>query len=288
MPPTQDQIDKAVETLGAIELKSFTAEPSTVLPLNDVTLRWEATKPSGPAATHVVFTLQGLKVANSGTRTVRPVRPAIFTLSAEAFTVKKTLGTVLANVDLSHCSVNSIDEVALSTRLRFNLNEEFPEDRGKKVELEHLPDLTVRVKNDRTRLTVDLGGMKIAAEFDVEINNAPDGTLKVDALIGLGAEGGQPVHKILKFNPDFDFSGVIDILTPGLAQLAEKIIEILADDKVRNAVDKSVKDMLSELRSLLPRTCTVLSVSPVPKRVDFTLCPTQAGVVCRPPLLRLV
>src|SRR5262245_10561090 len=118
MPPTQDQIDKAVETLGDIELKSFTAEPRNPLPLNDVTLRWEATKPSGPAATHVVFKLQGLKVANSGTRTVRPVRPAIFTLSAEAFTVRKTLGTVLVNVDLSHCSVNSIDEVELLTRLR--------------------------------------------------------------------------------------------------------------------------------------------------------------------------
>jgi hypothetical protein len=288
MPPPDKVIDNAVDSLSTIQLKSFTAEPSSVLPLNEVTLRWETTKPSGSGASNVVFKLLGLKVSSSGSRTIRPVRPISVSLSAEAAGVRTILGSVSINVDLSGCFVNSISERELLTRFREDLNEEFPEDEGKKIELENLPDLRVRVKNDRTQLRVDTGGMKVAGEFDVEIDDVPDGTLKFDALIGLGAENGQPVHKILKFNSDFDFSGTVDILSLGLGKLVDKIIDSVADDDVRDAVDNSIREMLSELRGLLPSTCALLTVSPAVRRVDFTLCPTQDGVVCRPSLLRLV
>jgi hypothetical protein len=287
MPPNEEMIDNAFDALSTIQLKSFTAEPSRVLPLNDVTLRWEATEPTGPAARNVVFKLQGLQVPSSGTQTIRPVRPVIFSLSAAAFTVRRVLGSVSINVDRSDCIVNSIPENELFNRFRNDLNELFPEE-GKEIILDDLPDLKVRVKSDRTQLRIETGGMKASGEFDVEINNAPNGTLKFDTLIALGAENGQPAHKILKFNTDFEFSGVVDVITLGLAELADKIIDNFAEDLVRDGVNNSVRDMLVELGGLIPNICALITVSPAVGRVDFTLCPTQAGVICRPPLLRLM
>lgn len=282
MPPPEDVIDNAVDTLSSIQLKRFSAEPASALPLNDVTLSWEASKPSGPVASSVVFKLLGVKVARSGARTIQPAKSATISLSAEAFGVRVVLGSVSINVDLSGCVVHSIPDGELAARFRADLNREFPEAEGKKIELRNLPDLTVRVRNDRTRLTVDTGGMKVSGEFDVEINNAPDGTLSFSALIGLGAENGRPVHTILKFNSDFDFSGTVDIISLGLGKLVDAIIDRVANDDIRKSVDNSVTRMLSDLQAQLAAIpCALSTVSPAVRRVDFTLCPSAPGAVCR-------
>src|SRR5687768_1207015 len=175
-----DAAKKAAEKLKSIRLNSFTAEPKEVRPLNNVTLSWDATPDS-----QVKYKLLGRTVPNSGTLTIRPVRTTSFTLYAEYSIAKSPLGTVTVQVDLSDCYVIAIGQAELASEFRKDLVEEYPEEEGKKIELDLLPNLIVRAKKDLIRLTADTGGIKFAGELDVEINNAPDGTLKFDGLVAV-------------------------------------------------------------------------------------------------------
>jgi hypothetical protein len=277
MPPPEETIDKAMETLDTIKLKSFNAEPTSIRPGDPVTLTWNATKPTGPVAQNVVFKLLGAKVPNvspsdpNKAKMINPVKPMNIQFTAEAFGVKRILGTVSIDVELTNCIVNSVPDSDLAAQFAADMETEFPHVEGKFFDLNNLPNIRVRVKD--THLRVEIGGMIVNAEFDVEINNAPDGTLGVDAFIALSAENGLPRHKIMTFTPDFEFGDPADTIGLGLDEIADAIIDSVAGETVRKSVDASVRRTLLGFAGMVRDGLTLVTLAPATRRIDATLCP---------------
>jgi hypothetical protein len=148
---------------------------------------------------------------------------------------------------------------------------EFPHETGKFIDLNNLPNLRVRVRD--THLRVEIGGMVADAEFDVEINNSPDGKLEVDTFIALSAENGLPRHKMMKFTPDFEFNENIDVISLGLGELVDAIIDSVAGDTVRKSVNSSVGQIVQGFVGTIPSGLTLVALAPATRRIDVTLCP---------------
>ena len=278
MPPPAETIDKAMDTLNTIKLKSFTADRTSIRPGDPVKLTWNATRPTGRVAQNVVFKLLGAKVPNVSpppddpkVKVINPVKPMSIQLSAEAFGVKRVLGTVSIDVNLTGCLVTSVPDSDLATQFAADMEAEYPHDDGKEIKLNNLPDLTVRVRD--THLRVEIGGMVVDAEFGVEVNNAPNGTLEIDTFIALSAENGLPRHKIMKFSADFEFDEPTDIVSLGFGELVDAIIDSVAGDTVRKSVNSSVGRILLGFAGTIPSGLTLVTLAPATRRIDVTLCP---------------
>src|SRR5688572_22006537 len=99
--PLPDELlidDESLELLSQVELRSFTAEPTRILPFAASRLRWQASGPEG-----VRFELNTVSVSAAGERLVTPARTLTYTLKAKRGRHARVLGRVTVEVDLATC-----------------------------------------------------------------------------------------------------------------------------------------------------------------------------------------
>lgn len=285
MPPNEAAIEEALEALRRIRLEKFSADPTSVLPGKPVELNWKVTGLQSP----VTLKLNGLPVQASGTQTVIPFRSQGFTLETVALGSRQVLGNVQVAVDLTGCSVHSLPEREVRVQIEGALEQRYPSQTGREIEINNAPNPVVRVRNDRTRVRIGVDGMRISAELGAEFNNFPNGTITFDALVALGAEAGRPTHRITRFGSDFDFDDKLDVFSLGVFKVIDKVIDARVDDLVKSDLDQAVGQLLASQTSLLALTdCALTSVSPAARRIDFTLCPSEEGASCAVSFLRHV
>src|SRR5215510_15879540 len=112
MPPNEATLAKALAALQEVELESFTATPSTILPFGQSELRWRV---KAPALVHLE--LDGHQVPRIGSQVVHPGLTRTFKLVARASTLSSDVGQVTVVVDLGACIQVNISEAQVHDKL---------------------------------------------------------------------------------------------------------------------------------------------------------------------------
>jgi hypothetical protein len=97
-----DRDDEDTEILDDVELKSFIADPITIVPFGYSTLRWRV---EGPNTPRWVVILSGSRVNRIGSTHVNPLYTYTYYLTARAGRVQKALGHVQVVVNTQSCEL---------------------------------------------------------------------------------------------------------------------------------------------------------------------------------------
>lgn len=92
----------ALAALSKMKLDLFEAAPSAIAPFTSSTISWEVTVPKG-VDMEITIELNGTPVSTSGQLQVAPESTTSYSISAQAMSYSKTLGTITVQVDLTAC-----------------------------------------------------------------------------------------------------------------------------------------------------------------------------------------
>ena len=267
MPPNESALAKALAALQEVELVSFTATPSTIVPFGQSELRWRVNAPSG-----VHFELDGQQVPRIGSKVVHPGATRTFKLVARASTLSSDVGQVTVVVNLDACILLSVPEPEVQTTLLGVIDQLLLED----------PQLTLR---SPPFLDVTPSGIVMKLRFEVHVKHSRNPDFNVDALIGLAVAGDGIRPFFLQFSADLDFSfweEALNILIDAtLGTLSGgPFIHLAVADAESEASDKARRDILDGIAAGIEGFLSVAPASFSPHQVflrddgiDVRMCP---------------
>jgi hypothetical protein len=277
MPPTEEQIDEAIETLSKVRLESFTATPNAIRPFGDSTLSWRVVTPPG-----VVVTLLGVPVPATGTRVVHPGLTTAYSLDASRLGVRRHLRSVVVTVNASDCIGHSIPERDIRGAIQQEFEAIYGGD-GKVVEKFKIK-FTITLRRP-VNVEVDASGIRVQASFNIGIPNFWDATLDADARNILTAENGQPVTTVRTFNSDFDLpwqawviGGLGGFAGVGITKVMEELVDSeigpSARESIRAGIEGNLKKNLELLQAVRP-DLHLFSLTTTTDRIVATVCPNE-------------
>lgn len=280
MPPPDTVIDDAIDTLGQITLRSFTAEPATITPTGQAVLRWDvADLPQG-----VRLSLGGRTPGESlparGSRTVSPVETTTYRLVASSSVVDAVLGQVTVAVDASDCITVPIPEAEVRDPVRQGLDAVD----GRKEEIRGV-EVTIRQRRP-AEVEVDEGGLRVDAAFEAKVPNFPNPKIGVEARIILSVTNGQPTYTYAKFETEVDLPWWVwlpGVLVAGVAGLAVvPFLEALINDRLRprlkDEMDAQITQVLNQFMGALPPGQALVSLTTVTDLILAEVCPLARPV----------
>jgi hypothetical protein len=219
--------DGSLDILDEVELKSFTAKPTSIAPFGASVLSWSV---SGPAGFHVKLDSQD--VSKSGTRVVQPIGTTTYRLSAHAGQASRPLGTVTVTVDRSACVGYDIanPQSALTAPVRSGILSS--------------GDLSFR-SDPGLSITFSPGRITMKLRLKKEQNNFPDPDVDIDASFGLAVHEGALVAIFEQISVDVSFPWWA-WLAPG-APIGLGIAIDMAKDSARKKIHETIQGLLQIL-----------------------------------------
>lgn len=259
MPCTPQMIDNAIERSGNVKLNSFTASPNNVKPGSAVTLNWSVAN-----ATGVTLKLNGVTISANGSRTVTPIADTQFRIIAECgCNIRKTLGSLLVNVNESSCRQIPIAESIVRTLIINEVNSQISQHNATSSN-----DLT---KRSETVVEIDPTGILIKLRFKIAINNAPDPDLNIDMKIGMGVSPGNNISLFYKnYSTDLDWPWWFDVVSLGITKIIENILEDRIEGKLKPAILNGMRTKIAQTASGIPGVIT--QITPVQDAIQLTIC----------------
>jgi hypothetical protein len=201
MPIPEDRFDQGNEDasiLAEVELVSFDAEPSTIGPFGASVLQWEVVGPDG-----FTVRIDRRVVGRKGSLAVQPDSTRVFTLSARAGFLSRTLGQVTVNVDEGGCE--SFDVTDIRPRLSNFI----------RTQIDNDPDLTFRPRFVGTNrspvpggpiVKIEPGRIEVTLKLSRHVDATIDFTASVDieASFGLDVADGNLVARRTSVSADVD------------------------------------------------------------------------------------
>jgi hypothetical protein len=250
--------DGAIECLGAIELNSFTARPSTVRPFQGpATLNWSASVPVGCS---VGFRLNGSPVARSGSLEVFPAVDTSYALIATAGGASRVLSRVTIDVDTSACTSGELAEFILRGRVEDSLTSF--ESQDERVYDPSLDSFEIRST-----------GLSVSLHMKLEIDNFTDPRVDADFVIGLTADDGAVHPYYRSFTTDVDWPWYITTLTLGVTKIVEEFLDGPVQDDLKPAILKKIQGTIDDLVALLPDGMKIHSIRLTEDAIVITACP---------------
>jgi hypothetical protein len=259
MPCTEQMIANAIQRTQNVRLNSFTASSNNIKPGSTVTLKWSIASTTG-----VTLKLNGVTISANGTKTVTPITDTQFRIVAECgCNIKKTLGSLLINVDETSCNQTPIPESIVRSLIINEVNSQISQHNASSSN-----DLT---KRSETVVEIDSTGVLIKMRFKIAINNAPNPDLNIDMKIGMGVSPGNSISLFYKsFSTDVDWPWWFDVVTIGISKIIEDIIEDRIEGKLKPAILNGMKTKINETASNIPGVIT--QITPVQDAIQLTIC----------------
>jgi hypothetical protein len=259
MPCTEEMIDNAIEKSQNVRLNSFTASPNNVKPGVAVTLNWSVANTAG-----VTLKLNGVTIPANGSKTVTPIADTQFKIIGECgCNVRKTLGSILVNVDEAACRQVVIPESIVRNLIIAEVNSQVTEHN-----VTSNNDLSKRTE---TVVEVDTTGILIKMRFKIAINNAPDPDLNIDMKIGAGVTPGNNISVFYKtFSTDVNWPWWFDAVTLGISKIIENVIEERIEKKLKPAILNGMRTKISQTAGAIPGVLT--QINPVADAIQLTIC----------------
>jgi hypothetical protein len=250
--------DGAIECLGAIELNSFAASPTSIRPFHGpATLDWSATVPVG---CRVGFRLNGSPVARSGSLEVFPAVDTAYALIATAGGASRVLGRITIDVDTSACTSGELAEFLLRGQIEDSL-ESFASD-DERVYDPSLDSFEIRST-----------GLSVSLHMKLEIDNFTDPRVDADFVIGLTVDDGVVHPYYRSFTTDVDWPWYITTLSLGITKIVEEFLDGPVQDELKPAILKKIQGTIDGLVALLPDDMKIHSIRLAEDAVVITACP---------------
>lgn len=191
---------RGADILAEVELVSFTAKPSQIVPFGASRLAWEVKGPSGFSVR-----LNNASVPKVGHRIVQPQATTRYRLDAVALGSTRALRTITVNVDASRCERDSLfrPDVTIKGLLT--------------SQVQNQPGIYF---NSDPQVIFSPGTIRFKLHLGQAINNFPDPDIKIDASLGLTVQSGHIVSVARDIDVDVSvpfYAWAIPGAVPGLA-----------------------------------------------------------------------
>lgn len=264
MPPPQEAIADAVETLMQLNVESFRIEPTMIRPFQQAKIIWRITSETGGS---VPLKLQGgglnMSISRQGQRVVSPTVTTTYRLVATLLGQVRQLGAIILTVDSSACITLALSEADVRSNLTTAVNNYMAD----KPELRRRSD---------DRIEVEADGIHAAIRLTAVVEDWADPDINIDFQISLNVADGQPVYAFAKYEFHIDFPWWADILA-GLAfpaWLGLAIKEGSEREKARQFIGNEIQHQLDDLKQQIPSGFRLLTIRTEPNQVACTICPT--------------
>jgi hypothetical protein len=262
MPLSDAALDQASKKLDQVELQSFKATPSTIVPFGQSTLSWRVTAPIG-----VTIKLDGRVVAKTGSQLVRPNETRTFKLTAHSGPLSSDVGQVTVFVNLGACTTIFLDEAEVQAT----------------VEAVVAGILAVQPQlNQRAAPFIDVtpAGIVLKLRFTIEVACSRNPDFNVDAVIGLRIEGNSIEPFFKSFDGNLDFSALEDGLNFTIGaflgfgpQLAIAIAEDNAQSAARRAILEGLSAAIDNLLRATPPGSAPSHLELRDDGIEIRMCP---------------
>jgi hypothetical protein len=259
MSCTPAMLESANDRLDEIVFNSFTASPNNLRPGAAVTLKWSIDLPE-----FVTLRLNGVTIAGTGSKTVNPVVDTRFTITAEpGCSLRRSIGSVLVNVDESSCRLTSIDEAIVRSLILAAVDTQISEHNAMSQN-----DLT---KRRETLVEIDPTGIAIKIRLRIGISIVPDPDLDIDMKLGLGVGPGNSVQVFYKtFSTDVNWPWWFDGITAGISLIIDSILGDRIEAKLKPSVLNSMRARIAQTAGLIPGVLTRIATTD--DAIQLTIC----------------
>lgn len=255
----EDQLEDDLNSLlilEQVELVSFTANPTSILPFQSSLLQWSVRGPESGWSP----TLSNTPVPRQGSRVVTPVSTTGYALSARARRMSKHLGSVTVTVDESSCETlfapNSLVRAEILNRINAYIAAH--------------PDISTRRAPE---VTVDANGISLRLALSKSIDYFPNPKIDVDARwTYYASNGGAEVHmhklKVSVSVPWYAWAypGAVPALAIALS---------MAEDSVSDEITSQAQAGTASIEARVPDGFRLHSVRHTADNVEIQSCPAR-------------
>ena len=256
MPPTEEQIERAMECLNDTTLDSFTASPQTINPGQTCTLNWKVTATSGCS---IQVLLNNSVVQKTGSRSVQPTTTTIFRLVGRMFGVQRTLGRATVNVNTSQCITQSVDEDTVRQLLLSLIDENLAG--------------TPLSQRSPASVEIDRNGIAVRLRLRIAVPHFFDPNLNVDMVITVQAVNGEAVVSYQSFSAKVDWPLWVTGITLGATEFIEGAIEDGIEQKVKPLILQKLKERIDSFLRLIPSNLRLTTITTDADEIKVTACP---------------
>lgn len=235
MPPTEEMIRKAIECLGNTHLVNFSADKTSVIAGDTVTISWDVDIPS---TCGLSVRLNHTQVPRKGSKTVVAAGNLFFRLDCGAAGVNKLLGTVEVAADASSCMQREIPEDIVADQVRQSVDRSLadfnarPENENKQA-----------TKRTETGVEVEPGAIVLRLRLKVQVENFFDPNVDVDAKIAVGiSPEGNVIAFYRSFAVDVDWPWWVTGITLGISKIVEEFADGTVEAQMKNKILNDLRD----------------------------------------------
>jgi hypothetical protein len=254
---TEDDLAEAQECLAKVDVKSFSATPTTITPFGGPsTITWKATRPD--SCPDVTFSLNFASVSATGSLEVHPSVTTEYRLQAIIGNIRRTLGTVTVVMDSSLCFSSSIDESEISETVQSAVADF--DARNPRISQRALPTVEL-----------EAAGLVLHLRFTINLDDFVDPKLDIDCTIQLRAENGEVIAAYKSFSIDVDWPWWVTVTFP-ISKALEEILDKVVEKGIRPRLLQEVQDAFDPYLDMIPSDSRLFSVATVHDRIDYTVC----------------
>ncbi len=265
MPPPPDLQVMAAECLAAVHFVSFAAVSTHLKGGQSTTLTWSVDTSKCPNVELLGIYLDTTHVAPTHSLLVRPAKSSSYVLIARAGPEMRTLGTVHINVDDSACQPLTFPASGITPRVVDTVTAQVGGYNASK---------TPKVKITRNDVGIDVPGILIDLELEVDLPNFPNPVVEVSATVAINvSDDGTMVPYYQHFAVDTHWPWWFK--ATGVTAAAGAIVGHFVSDDVSGALHNAIlAGFESELASVLAGGDTVVTaVTTAKDKLIVTLCP---------------
>jgi len=265
MPPPPKLQQEAAECLAAVRLLHFSAQPTSILGGQSATLSWTVDTSHCPFVNLLSLVLDVTNVPASHSLVVTPAKTITYALFARAGGQINTLGKVTVTVDDSACQPLSLPTSGITPKVTA----------GVKTAIDQYnadPANGHKVYIQSNEASIDVPGLAMHLQLGLDINDFPDPSITMDALIGFQVlADGSVLPYYNKFSVSVDWPWYVKVI----GGLVTGIVEHFIGDEVSGTIKSTILGGLAaQLDSVISSSGEVVTAIGTAKdALVITLCP---------------
>jgi hypothetical protein len=259
--------------LSEIEVVSFTASPSDIVPFETTTLSWSVKLPTGLRGVGFIVAGQ-TSYAITGSVVAEPLSDTDYHLTADFQGVRLQIAVVRVNVNEAACKQGGFPSVDITSPIQEAVTKQFPQSNG---------------------FTLDGVAVQVPSNNVIEIDISANGNTAIVVPIELGMQGTPPdatvSTQVGSVKANISVSAKESLETLGCANFCadhtqpviEFFVKIIAGITVAPVIAAGINSLIQEYISLIPRDprrpylvrYALTSVALTSEDFTFTVCPSS-------------
>jgi hypothetical protein len=266
MPPPPKLQQEAAESLAALKLESFSAEPGALLGGQSVTLSWRVDTSHCPFPQMVGFYLDATRVSASQSLKLRPAKTITYALMAQAVEQVRVLREVTIPVDDSACQPLSLPASQITPQIVAGIKAEMDAYNAD-------PSTSNKATIQVNEASLDAAGLTLNLRFGIDISDFPDPTVSIVAVIGFQVlADGSVLPYYVTFSVAVDWPWYVKVIGGVVTAIVEAFIGDEVSGKIKNAILGGLASQLDEVITASGRVVT--DITTAQDELIITLCPS--------------